>query len=288
MSESFEVIDVASGSDDDVNVDRGDLLEDTAPESSEAAPEAKPDEAKPEEEKQSGERDAQGRFIPKARFDEVNNQRKSLKEQNEELNRRLEELERMRSNQPVLTDSEGRVFDIAAAENQYIQLVYEGNNDEALQLRMNINQALVNQMQQQMLTSQDNTVLHSVAETALDSLPDLNDNVGLQDAVVALRDRYIREERIPMAVALQRAVNFFVELRGGIPQAEPAPNLGQQRKADAVKRGVALANQQPPAMHGIGVSNRQDSGVVDAAKLSEKAFKGLSEEERARARGDIL
>lgn len=306
QTEALDIIDPNDLPDDGEapNLARGDVLEDEPklPEkpATGAAPEAQPpapnkDATAAEEE---GPRDEKGRFIPKPRFDEVNNQRKALAHENQQLQEQLRQLQHMQSQQlPVIADEAGNTLTIADAERRAMELVLEGDHEAALALRMQINNALASIALQQMIANQGHLTLTHLAENALDAYPELLDDQALLDHVVVLRDGY-EMRGLPKAVALQNALQAVfgnrqpqaepsVPQQSALPQA-PAPNPGEVRRQQAVARGLDTANRQPPANFQAGVSNRGDTGVLDVSKISEEGFKKLSEDERARLRGDLV
>ena len=66
----------------------------------------------------------------------------------------------------------------------------------------------------------------------------------------------------------------------------PQQRITRERKEEAVKRGAKASQQQPPPM-GLGATP-QGTAKIDIKKMSDAEFERLSEEEKARERGDYL
>ncbi len=66
----------------------------------------------------------------------------------------------------------------------------------------------------------------------------------------------------------------------------PQQRTVRERKEEAVKRGAKASQQQPPPM-GLGATP-QGPAKIDIKKMSDAEFERLSEEDKARERGDYL
>lgn len=297
-SDLIEIIDQDDG--EAPNAERGDVLDSPppAPEKEEAGAnkdEQAQDESASDASGAESNRDKGGKFIPKPRFDEVNNQRKALAQENQALQERLRNFEQMQLSVPQIKDESGQLLDIEAAERRATELLMDGDQDSAIKMRMQINQAIAAGAYQQFVMAEGNAVLQDVANSALNAYPELIENEALLEEVIVMRDGYM-QRGMSTAAALQKAVERVTRLlpsqaateTAPEPAKTPVPNKGEQRKTEAVARGVKTSESQPPASFQTGVSNRVDSGLMDVTKLSEKGFRALSEEDRARARGDII
>ncbi len=288
--EAFEEVDVNDlmdpGAPDDAteapNRERGDLVEPDAPRDPPADPATvAPDPADAATAAPEATTEAPvtpPAMIPKARFDAVNNDRKALRDSNRELTQRIEAYERSQASSPAST------LDLREAEARWGELMLEGRSEEALELRMQINTAITEQVQARSLAQQSQLLLHEVAESLLDQYPQLSEQAALLDDVCALRDGYVQQGLNP-ARALQKAASTL--LGRAPPSAEPpSADLATQRRQQALTKSLAAAEAQPPSLADAGVSARQ--ARTDLGSLSEAGFRKLSEDDKARARGDFL
>lgn len=236
-------------------------------------------------------RDAPAPRIPKARFDEVNEARKSAQAALDAANA---EIERLR-NQPK-SDITRPQFDEDAKEKEYIEAMLEGDTDLALAIRREINANI--REQSRIDAAQDiehRTTANSLAaesEAALEDYPylDTPDGEYALELIVVARDADIAKG-VPPHLALRKAVAAiaprFMPDDGGAPSRDLQSNKGalDTRTQGALRRGARDSNLQPPALQ-AGIGTRITGPRVNVEQLDEAQFRSLSEAEKKRLRGD--
>ena len=300
-NDDFDVIDASTTTDDDASgsgVDRGDELAPAADSGKEITGEAGKV-IKPEStgEESGAEEKTGSKMIPKARFDQVNGQRKELARRVEELEALVAETsEKTALEKPGFVVVDGKELTIEEAEMAATNLILDGDIEKASLVRSSIYKAIASMatvnMQQANVQSEQAATLEEVADYALEILPELDTNPDLLEMVMALRDQYAQTNGGNMAGALHKAVNQ-VAGRMSAPDAtaaqQPVANKGEERRAQQVARNIQAATSTPPSLGLTGKSVRgSDNGLIDVRSMSEGQFKRMSEEDRARARGDIV
>lgn len=225
---------------------RGDEPAEGDPAPADDAPAAEPQDepaAEPEGEPEGERRDE---FIPKARFNEVNEERKQLRE----------ELERLRAAQQPPAEPE-LVVDIKALRREATNALLEGDQDRHDELQDQIDNELLRQAEaraeEKLIQRQEATTFKAKAAELTERYPVLNPETGDPEAialVIELRDAYIAKG-MNMTVALETAVQKIAPRFGQPTAAAPAADT---RQAAAVKRGATDSNRIPP--QGGGVGNR--------------------------------
>lgn len=250
------------------------------------------------------------RTVPHGRFNEVNEQ---LKQERAERLRLEEELARARGSQqaqqpeqPEATEEQVQQaqdasdFDFDDAETRYSEAIYDGDMEQAKQIRAEIRvaerkaaedaaRAVLEQERSQMAQAQQQQELQATVSKAYEQYPFLNpDDTGMNqdaiDEVVALRDLYLKRGEAP-ADAIAKAVDK-VGPRYGKPVGKGAldETLTQQKKREAIERNQERADRIPPSGDGTGERARK----VDYSRLSDDEFDNLPESEKKKARGDYL
>lgn len=241
-----------------------------------------------------------GTGIPRARFNEVNEQRKEAQRQ---LEQAQAEIERLRAGSaPSHAPAPGRVapaapqFDEDAAEEAYGEALLEGDPKKAAAIRREINAHIrASAAAEAQSIGRAEAVmaeLDRVTQAALQEHPWLDTPAGEEalEMIVAVRDRKIAGG-VPAHQALAQAVAAIAPKfapDGASPgQGSPAAGVpADTRTRQALARGAAAANNQPPALQ-AGIGNRtSSSGPVNVEDLTEEQFAALSEAERAKLRGD--
>lgn len=251
---------------------------------------------------QGGKRSA---GIPKARFNEVNEERK---EALRKLEAAEEELKRLRAatEKPAATPAPAAApaaasddADIDAKEQEYAEALYAGDGKKAAAIRREINAQLVQQATAQarevaateFTARESKTLLQAAVQTAVAAYPWLNDPEGADalDLILAARDQRINKG-MPAHLALIEAVNKIAPKfapDGDTPsrvseKQEPAKDL---RTAAAVARGVADSDRQPPAVQ-AGIGNRATPNRIDWKALDEDQFAAVPKDELRKALGN--
>lgn len=242
--------------------------------------------------------------IPRARFNEVNEENKALKAQLESLKttqRPAADPAEPAAQQQTVEDPREKIREM---RRQQKDLEIEGDLEAASELGDQIDDLLLQvatvraetnikqSASQQTLQSS----LETVATAAYDKYPFLNiDSPDVDvDAVGAVRARtseLITSGLTPVE-ALQTAVDEkgpkFARLLGTTtPAVDPnkAEQVRQSRDIQARTTAASASVAQPPVLPGKG----EESFTVNIDKMSEKQFKEFSKTEAAaRARGDIL
>lgn len=249
-----------------------------------------------------------GGQIPKGRFNEVNNARKTAEARAAEL---LAENERLRAAAAapavapapaapaVTTASAAPAFDMLAQERAYTEALLDGDTDKALKIRGEINDHILTTAEQRASTrirgeltaEQQATALQEASDAAIVAYPYLNTPEGATALriVVATRDAYIAEGLKPH-LALNKAVAEVAPRFAPVPatpsrESTAATPATDTRTADALRRGAADSNLQPPAIVN-GIGNRATQGRIDVTTMTEAQFEALPEAEKKKLRGD--
>lgn len=255
---------------------KGAPVEDPAP----AATEAKPNQAP--------------QHIPKARFDEVNNERKRMADELAEANRVIESLKTPR---PAAV--EVPQFDADEAEQRYIEALLDNDTTKARAIRQEINHNLIAQAteaataisNEQYQQRQTATSLMDVGQQAVATYPYLDTEEGEEalELIIASRDA-----KVAKGMSFPEALRSAVEsIAPRFAPADGTPPVGvadkplptDTRTAAALARGAADSNLQP-AQVGVGTGNRATAGRVNVAEMSEEQFDNLTPAEKKRLRGD--
>ncbi|BEP34337.1 hypothetical protein GmRootV59_13110 [Variovorax sp. V59] len=248
-----------------------------------------------------------GGQIPKGRFNEVNNARKTAEARAAEL---LAENERLRAASTAAAApaaaaptaapaAAAPAFDMLAQERAYTEALLDGDTDKALKIRGEINDHILTTAEQRASTrirgeltaEQQASALQEATDAALVAYPYLDTAEGATALriVVATRDAYIADGLKPH-LALNKAVAEVA------PRFAPAPATPSRestaaapatdtRTANALSRGAADSNLQPPAIVN-GIGNRATQGRIDVTTMTEAQFEALPDAEKKKLRGD--
>ncbi len=251
------------------------------------------DDAKPDATKPSAR-------IPKARFDEVNDQRKTALREAEEARQHAADLERelQALRQPsAATKAPTQAapeFDVDAKEAEYTEALMEGETAKATAIRREINAQLRQQAVQEaresiernMSQRQQESALQAESVASVEAYPYLGTEEGAEalELILASRDARIAKGVHP-ATALRQAVAAIA------PRFAPPSGIAHEtpktdaRTSNAMARGAADSNLQPPAVQ-AGIGSRATAGRVNVETLNDEQFDNLSQEEKKRLRGD--
>ena len=275
---------------------------------------ADPDDTDPAPEDGNAEaRSATGARIPKARFDEVNEQRKQAQREAEEARAEAEriraELEALRRAPTPTTAASptpaapaapaAPAFDIKAQERAYAEALLEADVDKAMEIRDRINAHIAAEAEakattkvtQELTARQQANELDKVVDQAMNDFPYLDKPEGADalELILAARDAKIARG-IPAHQALAEAVKTIapkfapaIDTPSGDSTAAPAAR--DTRTAAAVARGAADSARQPPQLN-AGVGDRATGGRVNVETMTDEQFENLSAAEKRRLRGD--
>lgn len=251
---------------------------------------------------QGGKRSA---GIPKARFNEVNEERK---EALRKLEAAEEELKRLRAatERPAATSAPAAApaaasddADIDAKEQEYAEALYAGDGKKAAAIRREINEQLVKQATAQarevaateFTARESKTLLQAAVQTAVAAYPWLNDPEGADalDLILAARDQRI-SKGMPAHLALMEAVNKIApkfapdsDTPSRVSEKqEPAKDL---RTPAAIARGLADSDRQPAAAQ-AGIGNRATPNRIDWKALDEDQLAAVPKDELRKALGN--
>lgn len=313
--------------------DRGDLLGDSAtgdaapaPAPAAAAPVAAPAPAAPASTPANAAEAAEAELedakqqaaVPYGRFSEVNERRKQVERERDELRT---ELERVRSGStgkggesgPAQAQTEttppAPEFDIDGKEKSYLDALMEGDTGAAAVIRREINAAVMaqarrettelmraefTQREQQQAQATAQRALQTEAQAVVEKYAYLDTEAGADamDMIIARRDALVAKGKAPHE-ALREAADFIAprfapEGAAHTPAKDSAkaPPQTDLRESAARTRGAqASVAQAPAAVAGMG--NRATGGdALDVTRMDDDQFGRLSEAEKSRLRGD--
>lgn len=244
--------------------------------------------------------------IPRARFNEVNQNLKEERLRNQELEAQLLELKSKASSTETGTPSDKQEqqggtpsVNIQELERQYLEAFDVGDTDMALEIREKINTELERRAEERALTSfekrererteatarqveQEN--LRTAAFEVVGSYPVLNTNNELLNNVLTMRDALATRDNIPLDQALRKAADLLCgatvsgeqQQSGSGQQQHP----GQQRTQNALGRNLQESGQQPPQSVGAGVRSQQ-SLKQKPSEISQEKWDKMPESDRA-------
>ena len=228
--------------------------------------------------------------IPKWRFNEINEERKALKEELERLKSARVEPAPTSAQAPVtvrsLRDHESEL------EAKLDDALYDGDAEQRKAIRAELRQVrdkiddavrseAENRAEAKLSARMEQSAIQQAAEEIVAKHPILGDggNADAVEMVVSLRDTYIANG-VPAVKALKDAASKVVKLFGSEPSDEPKPVTPDPRKAEAIKRGVKVAEATPPK--GGGVGSRAQEPMNDATAMSDSEWAKMSKTERER------
>lgn len=307
---------------DDLPVDRGDYLPGEEPEGEEPEgeepegeePEGKePEGEEPEGEEPGGEEpegegageaaaaaaraaeeEQRNKFIPRSRFDEVNERMKAAE-------RRLAEMEAaQKAAEEAAAAAEGGAFDFETKEKEYMEAVIDGDQDRALAIRREIREAEKTQLASE-LGQVDNKARKAAEEQAFQReaqalVAEYNAkypvfdpesesfNEELTTEAVALIEVY-RSKGKSFAEALDLATTKTLKANGLWEDEAPAPTKTPAKPAAKAVQEKLDRTKQPPAK---GANRGTAESEPKIEELSDKDFLALPAAVRARLRGDLV
>jgi len=263
--------------------------------------------------------DKDAKFVPKGRFNEVNNEKKAVLEENERLKKELEEA---RVKKEPTAEEKAEVERLAAeaeAENpttvvgmeskrDALQekadelLVENGPHDDERKGIMKEINGLNKEIAKAELRAENNIVQtqaslkQELAAVTTDSLAlypflDVNSEKCDEDAVIAVRDMRFRLEREgkPPAEALRLAVEEkgpkFSKMLGFTVDTKKADEIKAARDKAALKKAADTTTRQPAMLPAKG---DKETFEIKVENLTQKQYDNLPEAEKAKLRGDVL
>jgi hypothetical protein len=236
-------------------------------------------------------------MVPKARLDEVLAKQKALRKQLDE---------QIAKEQEVV--AEAPQYDFDTKEQEYQQLVLDGETEKAANVRQEIRSAereqtmfeVQQKMGQTVQQSQQAVELQTIAKEIEASYPILDENsqefnADLQKEVIDLRDAFM-VQGYEAADALKKATNYTLAAQA--PEAlniqdpetkvedKKVTAIAEKKKRATVKKKLDAAESQPPELQGEGNAERGEA-TLDVNNLSEDEFNALPDETLRRLRGDF-
>lgn len=236
--------------------------------------------------------------IPKARFDEVNEQRKALA-------RRIEELEsRLNAPPPPPESTTPEAYDFEAAERKFLEATLDGDLDGAAGLRKEINQRLIQEAVHtalQQAPKVNDAVAAVRAQTAVETAtremnslypmydPDSESfNEELTKEAVFQTQAMIQMKGMSYPEAVRIAAANVAKLNG-IEPIGTAPRAARPAAAPGAKTvagKIGAAEKQPPPTPAASTASSSEP-QFDIDSMTDAEFLALPRATRARLRGDL-
>jgi hypothetical protein len=302
----------AGNEDDNKREDRGDELAPQAPGTTPDAPDnegsetdAAPDgaAASPERGGKPAGKPPMPEMVPQTRFHEVN---EALKAERAEKQQLLELLARQApaAAPAPAAPAQPEPFDVKAKEREFTAALLNGDDDLAVEIRMQINAELTRQANERAAQAEERAferlsqreqqkVFVSEAEALRAEYPELDEkgeraNIKAIEFVVRERDALISDGESPHN-ALRMAAEAAA-VRYGFAKASPAgaaavETASNVRQIQAATRNARAAQQQPAPLGGVGNRATQPARL-DVEKMDEDEFDALPAAEKKRLRGD--
>lgn len=293
---------------DEEDLDEDD--EDEVDEDEEESDEEEDDDEGSDEEDEEDEEEAR---IPRSRLNQVIEQREAERERSAWLE---EQLERLIEAQTANTKQEVKevtpekpAYDFDTKEQEYIELIIDGETAKAAKLRSEIDKARDQEIlvqiekakesaQEEALTkselSRDEEKFESIVEKAQNEysfLDDSSDDYD-QEAVEAINAQMAGliasgERR---SIALEKAVKSLGPLYAkalGVEQDKGKASLGKKRTTAARKKAAKASRQQPPTTKRTAKGKAaRDLDALDITKMTDAEYDKLSLREKKALRGD--
>lgn len=245
--------------------------------------------------KETTKRTKGNHMIPKARLDEVLDKLKASQK----------ELEDMKLAQTPPPDAP-EAYNFDEKEAEYMNLVLDGQQKEAVSLRQQIRTAEKTQLEWEMSQKMAETVSYNQTATTLQraaseleaTFPVFDKNSDqyseeMTQEVIELRDAFIIKGEDPVN-ALSKAASFVVKSNELI-SAEEQPALADStapkvdevaKKRSEVTKKLGQAKAQPPELPGESTGSRGEK-PINLANMSEEEFNALPAATLKRLRGDL-
>jgi len=232
-----------------------------------------------------------GQGIPRARFNEVNNQRKALESEVEQLRAQLAGRAPAAAPAAQQETQAEQGMTIEQAEERYAQLMLDGDTKAAAALRLQINASIeasaMARFSQASAGEREQAQAVAAVEQMLAEFPWLESPEGSEVLELIEASAAMKMQRgTPKGQALREATQAIA------PKFAPPSGVRQEggtsgdiRTQRANERGAAHSLQQPPLPQ-AGMGNRATPVVVDTSQLSDDEYMALPEAERKKARGD--
>jgi len=237
-------------------------------------------------------------MVPKSRLDEVLAKNKKMQKQLDDIQQKEAEVQ-----------AEAPQYDFDVKEQEYQQLILDGDSTSAVALRTEMRAAEKEQMMFEVQQQMGQSLQLSNAEQDLavkaqeigDTFAILNENSESFDTELAgevrdLRDAFMVQGFTP-ADSLAKATEYTLAAKRpellqttddtiAVQTKKQNKAVVQNRQRTAVKKKLEASKSQPPKLQGEGTAKRGDK-VADLNILSDEEFGALPEETLKRMRGDF-
>lgn len=239
--------------------------------------------------------------IPKSRLDQVIAQREAERERVKWLEQQLERL--LEKETAVEKTSKPPVpeYDFDSKEEDYLNLILEGETEKAVKLRREIDnqkeiqfQARLDMVKEEAIKNIKDSTDHSKEDIKFDALVE---NYESKYSFLSSASKDYNEEAVDtinmlMAGFIANGNNRVDALKRAVDRVAPMfdsgnKRLGSNRKSSAIKRNVRAAKQQP-AKTRTSRKTSYEKDSIDITKLSEREFNKLTPREIAILRGDAV
>ena len=236
-------------------------------------------------------------MVPKSRLDEVLAKQKALQKQVEDMKKAQE---------PAADAPDSYDFD--AKEREYMNLLLDGKEAEAVKLRQQIRTAEKTQLEFEMSQKMQQTVSQNAQATALQAaaneleanFPVFDQNAAEYNAdftqeVIDLRDAFM-VQGFEAVDALSKAASFVIKDHDLVTDAAQESTLTQTaapmqdevaKKRAEVNKKLKAAKSQPPELPGESSAARGEK-ALDISNMTEDEFNALPDATIKRLRGDLL
>lgn len=291
-------------------VDRGDDLvppvDKAAGEAAAAADPAQVENQEPAKETEQP-RGEDGRFIPKAVFD---NRLRGEREAREAAERRAAELE-IQLGKVTHTEETSKLEEqISNLEALHAQQLLDGKKDEAAKtmrdIRMTERRIALQENDRMSIQQREQTKEEIRLDLAIDRLEGQYDMMNPQsenynqeavDDVLGWQRVYMSRDRLPPSQALMRAADKVMGMysKSAPPAEKKSDDTGLNaahdtpRKESQLKKNLDADKAQPPSLSSVG-HDSDKAGVkdtLDMSKLSAEEYDALPEATKAKLRGDF-
>lgn len=266
------------------------------------------DDAQEEEPKQPTD----DRWVNRERFNEVNEERKELRDQVKQLTELVDKLVKSpKDSADHKPEPEVPAFDFASKEKEYAELVLDGKTAEAAELRAEINGELIKQATLAATKSAASNASQQMSQqTAQEKIDAHAETIAQQyeafdDASAGFNREYVEEVqmlfkgyvgKLGAVEAFKKAVDTVIKVNNLQPKqakpAEPAPTTPAPKKkqtAQQKERTEAAKGAPKPTVSGqSGVDGGLPSAADNVLSMSQEQFDALPELTKKQLRGDFV
>ena len=302
--EDYEELEVEDDEEEDDESDEDSEDDDESDEDEEG----EEDEEDDEEEEDDDDR---GNRIPRGRLNKVLRQRDEERELRLEqqqrmawLEKQLESLIQKETKQQAPAEPEPEPYDFDSKEEQYIELILQGETKQATALRKEINKARDAEYKRQVSAAKEAAAEDAVnkAESSRDEerfqmlLEDITEEYAfLDDESDDYNEKAVRMANNLMASYIQDGKSKSMALKMAVEDILPFFEKKEEvkapvskRKTEARRKAAKASNQQPPSAKGVKGKKQREFDISDVEKMTERQFNELSAREKAKLRGDLV